>query len=248
MNNVSVRFRWLFGVIILFLGIILIWGVRQQKGTVSQLTPIVGGKINPTSPVVIKGIFYQELEEGKPGYSLRADEFKIHPRAFGIFTIQPIKEAILVDAIIGVYLSSARDNLTQPTQKVALFPSLFGYEAKKDGTKGIITRGVINNLHINIYKDQKLFIEVTAVEAIISFRKKEAVLKEARIEHKASRKFINAKRIVWDSEEQKFKVPGEYIAVTPKGTAKGYGIKVNLDFKVEKMSSWEHREQKILIR
>jgi hypothetical protein len=88
-----------------------------------------------------------------------------------------------------------------------------------------------------MYKDRMLIIAVTADEAISNFTEKDAVLKGVQIEHRPSGKFITTKRAVWDAGERIFKIPGEYTATTPKGTAKGYGIKVDLNFKVEKMPS-----------
>jgi hypothetical protein len=102
---------------------------------------------------------------------------------------------------------------------------------------GMITRIVIEKLHYNVYEGEKLIIAVTADEAESSFGKKDTVLKGVQIEHSPSGKFIKTGRAVWDAGERMFKIPGGYIATTPKGTAKGNGIKVNLDFKVEKMSS-----------
>ena len=102
---------------------------------------------------------------------------------------------------------------------------------------GIITRLVFKNLHLNIYKDEELTITVVASEAFTNLKNKETVFKEVQIEHKPSRKFISTRSATWDAREKVFKIPGEYTAVTPKGTAKAYGIKVNLDFKVAKISS-----------
>ena len=46
---------------------------------------------------------------------------------------------------------------------------------------------------------------------------------------------VSAKSAKWDAKEKVFKIPGEYLAITPKGTAKAKGIKINLDFKVDKI-------------
>lgn len=232
-----VSYRLLGGIVILVFGL-SVWGMRQQKDVVYQPSRAVDKKIDPTSPLVIKGISYHVLEEGRRLYSLKADEFKIHPRAFGVFLFQPIKEVTLVNALIEVYLP-AQGN---PMQEVDLFPSLPSSSSGPAGKNlsasgiGVITRGVFKNLHLNIYKGEELIIAVVADEAITSFTKKETVFKGVQIEHKASKKCIKTRSATWDSSDKFFKIPGEYIAVTPKGTAKGSGIKVNLDFAVAKIS------------
>jgi len=241
MNKVSFRLRWLLGGIlslILILLILLVWGVSRQNEDLYPSSPAVHEKIDFTSPIAMKGISYQEITGRGLAYSLRANEFKIHPRAIGVFSIQPWKEATLTDAFMEVHLLT-QDNPSE----VDLFPSSFSSSFKGGVGKqplegiGIITRLVIKNVHFNMYKDRMLIIAVTADEAISNFTEKDAVLKGVQIEHRPSGKFITTKRAVWDAGERIFKIPGEYTATTPKGTAKGYGIKVDLNFKVEKMPS-----------
>ena len=243
MNNVYFRLKCLWGGIIILVFGLGVWGLWQQKEAVHQPSRVGGEKTCPTCPVVIKGISYHDVKGGRRAYSFKADEFRIHPRAFGVFLIQPIKEATLVNAFIEVYLSTEGN----ATQEVDLFPSSFSSsltsssdpEAKKLSMSGIgvITRLVFKNLHLNIYKGEVLTIAIVADEAFTNLKNKETVLKGFQIEHKVSRKFLKARSVTWDAREKVFKIPGEYIAVTPKGTAKGYGIKVNLNFKVEKMYS-----------
>jgi hypothetical protein len=244
MNNVSFRLKCLLGgILILVLGL-GVWGMWQQKEAVHKPSRAVGEEICPTCPVVIKGISAQELKGGKLVYSFKADEFKINPRAYGVFLFQPIKEATLINAFMEVYLSAQGNS----TQEVDLFPSSLPSaatssssdpKAKRLSTSGIgvITRLVFKNLHLNIYKGEVLTITIVADEAFTNLSNKETVFKGVQIEHKPSRKFISTRSATWDAREKVFKIPGEYIAVTPKGKAKAYGIKVNLDFKVKKIPS-----------
>ena len=243
MKNVSFRLKCLLGgILILVLGL-GVWGMWQRKEAVHKPSRAVGEQICPTCPIVIKGISAQELKEGKLVYSFKADEFKINPRAFGVFLFQPIKEATLVNAFMEVYLSAQGNS----KQEVDLFPSsLLSSTTSSSDPKaeslslsgiGVITRLVFKNLHINIYKGEELTITVAAAEAFTNLKNKETVFKGVQIEHKPSRKFISTRSATWDAREKVFKIPGEYTAVTPKGTAKAYGIKVNLDFKVKKIPS-----------
>jgi hypothetical protein len=229
-------------IVILVLGL-GVWSMWPRKEVVRQpSSPAAGEEICPTCPIVIKGISAQELKGGRRAYSFKADEFKINPRAFGVFLIQPIKEATLVNAFMEVYLSAQGNS----TQEVDLFPSsLLSTATSSDPNSkklamagiGVVTRLVFNNLHLNIYKGEELTISVVASEAFTDLKNRETVLKGFQIEHKPSKKFISTRSAIWDAKEKVFKIPGEYIAVTPKGKAKGYGIKVNLDFKVKKILS-----------
>ncbi len=243
MKNVSFSLKCLLGGILIIVLGLGVWGMWQRKEAVHQPSRAVGEEICPTCPIVIKGISAQELKGGKLVYSFKADEFKINPRAFGVFLIQPIKEATLVNAFMEVYLSAQGNS----TQEVDLFPSsLVSAATSSSNSKakrlsmsgiGVITRLVFKNLHLKIYRGEVLIITVAASEAFTNLKNKETVFKGVQIEHKPSRKFISTRNATWDAREKVFKIPGEYTAVTPKGKAKAYGIKVNLDFKVAKISS-----------
>lgn len=238
MNNVSVRLRWLLGGIISLVLILVVWGVSQQSKALPPSSPVVHEQVDFTSPIAMKGISYHEVTEGGLAYSLKADEFKVHPKAIGVFSIQPWKEATLTNAFMEVHLST-QDNPSEVGLLPSSFSSSFNKEAAKGPVEGIgvITRLVIKKLNYSMYKDRRLIIAVTADEAISNFKKKDAALKGVQIEHRPSGKFIKTKSAVWDANEKMFKIPGEYTATTPKGTAKGYGIKVDLDFNVKKITS-----------
>jgi len=45
-------------------------------------------------------------------------------------------------------------------------------------------------------------------------------------------KSILSKEIIWDATQKAFKVPGNYIAVTPQGSATGKRIQVDIEFVV----------------
>jgi len=123
---------------VVFLSGFLIWSLQQHKEAVSQASLTAGQKTDPSITIVVKGISCREFKGGRCAYSLKADECRIHPGAFGVFSIQPIKKATLVNAIIEVYLSP-RDN---PLQGVDILPSssaAFSQESEKLPTKGIGT-------------------------------------------------------------------------------------------------------------
>ena len=238
MNKISYRLRWLWGGILSLALIIVVWGVSQQSKALPPSSLVVNEQVDFTSPIAMKGISYHEVTEGGLAYSLKADEFKVHPKAIGVFSIQPWKEATLTNAFMEVHLST-KDNPSEVGLIPSSFSSSFNREAVKGPVEGIgvITRLVIKKLNYSMYKDNKLIVAVTADEAISNFKKKDAALKDVQIEHRPSGKFIKTKSAVWDAKDRVFKIPGEYTATTPKGTATGYGIKVDLDFKVKKISS-----------
>lgn len=229
------------GFFILALGIGWTISQREDVGFLKP-SPEEGEKVCPRCSLVIKGIYAQEVKEGdKRGYSLKADELRINPRGLGIFLVQPVKEAILINTYIEVHLLSNENSQNGiDIFPYSLFSSLASSSEKKDkrfaaSSIGLITRLVFKKLHLNIYKGETLSITVLADESLTNFKNKETIFKGFQIEQKSSKKVVSAKSAKWDAKEKVFKIPGEYLAITPKGAAKAKGIKINLDFKVDKI-------------
>lgn len=243
MHSVSSWLKFVLGsIFILALGIGT-WAIFQREDVVLlKPSPEDGEKVCPKCTLVIKGIYAQEVKEGdKRGHSLKADELRISPRGLGIFLVQPVKEAILVNAYIEVHLL-AKENLQNGIDifPYSLISSVTSSNEKKDkrftaSSIGLITRLVFKKLHLNIYKGETLSVTVSANEALTNFKNKETIFKEFQIEQKSSKKLISTRSAKWDAKEKVFKIPGEYVVVTPKGTARAKGIKINLDFKVDKI-------------
>lgn len=242
MKNLSLGVKYLLGGIVIFVLGFGVWGFSQWKESVHKRSRVVSEQACSKCPFVFKGISCYFVQERRKVYFFKADEFKINPRAYGVFLIQPIKEATLTNAFIEVYLSAQDDSM----QEVDLFPSSLATSAisaadteeqKKLLVRriGFVTRLMVQKVRFSIYKDEELTITFTADQALTDLKNGETVLRGFQIEHKASRKIISARTAIWDAKENVFKIPSEYIAVTPKGKAKGYGIKVNLDFKVIKI-------------
>ncbi|MDQ5988147.1 MAG: hypothetical protein CSYNP_03903 [Syntrophus sp. SKADARSKE-3] len=240
MTHLSGKLHWLMAGALSLIAGLLLWGMEQQQNPGSRVSARVEKELDPTSPVVIRGISYRESKNDGTLYALKASVFKIKPRDFGIFSIQPIKETLLADAIIDIYLPFSHDK--DGSGKLDIFPSMpNSYQTEAESHRaiegiGLITRGVINNLSIHIYHGDQMTMAVTARKAVIHFFNQETVLEDANIEHKVSRRFVTAQTMLWDGQERVFKIPGQYKAATPKRKASGYGIKVNLVFKVTKMS------------
>ncbi len=207
----------------------IIWGLMQKEPPPSSIEQ----KSFPY-PIKIEGLSYSTYEKDRLIARIRADEFRVNPRRFWIFNIKPFNEATLINARLEVHLY---ENMPSEVSLFSFGKELLSLKNKKEGKSalkgmGLITRGVIKGLILKVYKTDRLSMVVKAKDAYIDFKKKKTKLLIASIEDVLSKKLIKASSIIWDNKEKVFKIPGEYMAQTPKGRASGKGIKIDLDFVV----------------
>jgi len=213
----------------IFLSFVFIYLVLFQKKEISNTSSLQ--EINRQYPIIITGINSTTYNKNRLLANLRADEFKVNPRRFLFFNIKPFNEFTLTNVRLRYHLYE-----DIPTQ-AGLFnfgESLLSLTKDKTNSNsmGLITRGVIKGLILEIYKKKQLSLVIKAQKAYIDINKKKINLIGTDIEDVLSKKYIKSKAVVWDDKDKIFKIPGNYIATTPKGKAKGKGIKIDLDFVV----------------
>lgn len=191
--------------------VLLFWGLNGTR-RVSAPSP---EQKTSHYPVRITGFSYVTYNNQKPSIKLKADEFKVNPRKYFVFNIRPFNEATLTNARIEVHLneggSSELDLLSFSRDLLRM------NEKGKSHVQGVgvITRGIIKGLVLQIYKADELSLVVTAQEAIIDFKKEEATLVMATIEDKSTMKLITRRSVVWRAKDKVFRIPGAYRAETP---------------------------------
>lgn len=184
--------------------VLLLWSLGQTRKVSS---PFPEQKTSPY-PLRISGFSYVSYDEEKPIVEIRADEFKVKPRKYFVFNIRPFNEATLTNARLKVHLDEGE---SQDFDLLSFGKDILGMTEKgKSRVKamGVITRGIIKGLVLEIYKADKLSLVVTAKEAIIDFKKQEATLVTASIEDKLSNKLTTSRSVVWSGKDKAFKIPG----------------------------------------
>lgn len=215
-------------VIALALGLIF-WGLSQRKETA---TPPVVRKTSPY-PIWIQGFTASTYKGNRLITKIEADEFKVNPRRFFVFNIKPLNEATLTNVRLEIHIymgMSSKADLFSFGEGV--LPLMNGGKKFAVNGMGLITRGVIKGLILKIYRADSLSIVVKASRGYIDFKKKETKMQGVSLEDVVSGRLIKSSSVIWDDTEKAFKVPGEYIAMTPEGRARGRGIKVDLNFVV----------------
>jgi len=225
----------LLSIFVLTIGVLL-WGLNQRTEVNSKLSSAIlkGDTENTPSPypMRIEDFTYTTSKDNRLVARITADEFKVNPRKFFVFNINPFNEATITNAKMEVYLYE------ESPQNVDLFSfreslkSLENKEKRKAVLKelGLVTRGVIKGLTLHVYKNDKLTFVVKAQRAHTDFRKNETKLMNVSVEDKTLKRNISSKSVIWDNKEKVFRVPGEYIMLADRKATKGKGLEIGLDF------------------
>ena len=168
---------------------------------------------------------------------IEVDDLTIAPRQLMFFNMRSFNEAVLTNAVIKTYINDRADIERSITplndQFISLYDNKKNKKQRQNNEFGLISRGVINGVNWEIYRDKALKISLKAKKAYIDKDKTKPRFIQARLESIKAEKFIISKEIIWSAKKKVFMIPGEYFAQTPKGQAKGKGIQVDLDFSVK---------------
>jgi hypothetical protein len=229
------RYRFI-KVILLFiifasLGFLLLISLENSDQSVASTLE----KEKYLNPISIQGMKFQSSKGNRIVTKGVAKELKVNPRKFFIFNIKPFNELTLNKVIIEFYKNEGEPfgiDLVDLTDK---FSS--GSGGKSSSSKrhifgatntGLITRGIINKLILKIYDKNKLSLMIKAPTAYLNFKKHEIIFHNAIVEDIDSKEIINSRKIVFKNGENVFRVPGQYVLLSPTGSKKGSGLKINL--------------------
>jgi hypothetical protein len=87
-----------------------------------------------------------------------------------------------------------------------------------------------------IYRNENLSLIIQAKRAEINFRTKQMRLSDVCIHEQKSHKYIKTHSAIWIDKHKHFKIPGNYVAMTPEGRASGRGIQIDLYFVARPLS------------
>ncbi|MDY6839411.1 MAG: hypothetical protein SWH78_15710 [Thermodesulfobacteriota bacterium] len=161
----------------------------------------------------ITGFSYVTYDKEKPILKIEADEFKVNPRKYFVFNIRPFNEATVTNARLEVYLN---EGASPGFDLLSLGKDIFHMNEKGKSRvtgMGVITRGIIKGLVLEIYKGDNLSLVVTAKEALVDFKKQEANLLRATIEDKLSNRRTTSRAVLWKAKDKIFAIPQEHTSL-----------------------------------
>jgi hypothetical protein len=220
--------------LIIILGITILVFIHHKPIALQSII----GDINTAYPIWIKGFTSRDFNGNNILKRLSADELKIGPRKYFVFNICPLNEAVLSNAKLETHYYFDGNSKGQELDRLHLGGSLISGKGIKKSipTKGIITRCRLKDLFWKIYRDNNLSLIIQAKRAEINFRTKQMRLSDVCIEDRKSHRCIITRSVIWNEKQKIFKIPGHYIAMTPKGRASGRGMQLDLNFVARPLS------------
>ncbi len=210
----------------------LLWATAKRE----TVPPERGERSRSINPASIKGISATTIRSGRVVSRIIAEELSVKPRRFYIFSIRPFNEISMTNAKLEYHLlEGTNSEAGDPFSLDEHLSSLKGSAISRKGL-GVITRGVIKGLVLEIMRGKVPLLSVSSAEAKIDLKKKRTELFRTCLKDLKSGKKITSNRIIWDNGEKAFKIPGRYWAESPKGKSRGKGIRVDLDFNVSRLN------------
>jgi hypothetical protein len=226
--------------VLFYLGVLMIFGTLLSGLNIKSVDKSAATKGHRTKhaaadrPFKMEGFSYRSYNGDRLVASIEADEFKIDRRKFWIFNIQPFKEATFKRANLKLY----QGNSVAGSDEEGLM--MFGKDfLKLDGMeqrRGLVSRGIINGLTLEIFDADQPSILVSARKAYIDPKKKMVRMQGVRMKDISSGSEITSRFINWNHQERKFRIPGEYVARSGGKVKEGKMVKVGLDFDISPLN------------
>ena len=205
-------------------GLLVVW-TALLGGRGSNV--VLGSNPEITEGTFVEGLRYRVHRNGSLVSEVEAEDLRIIPKSFFVFRVKSINEAVVTNARIKLF----KLNETKKDIKDDPFGSLLKEIADRD----LIVRAVARGIEVYIYKAEKVTHHLTAAKADLMAGANQTAFYDATIEHPLSKTVIRTAKVLWDTEERKFMVPGRYTASGPRGKSIGRGVQIDLDFKMRQL-------------
>ena len=181
-------------------------------------------------PIAMKGFSVSRVDGNRLLSHLKADEFKVNPRAYFIFNVRPFNEVTFSNVRFETHsysdIHGMNGGISFMLSEEKTIP--FNRDNNLDGF-GVITRGIIKGLVWEIFNTDKLCLRVKAKKAHIDFNTNRTSLKNVTLEQMLPKRIIVSKTVIWNGKDEVFEIPGDYLALTPKGKVSGKRIKLDIE-------------------
>ncbi len=210
---------------------VAIYGVYSIVISNKRSSPFVVRQKTTSNKIRIDGLNLISQDLGGVKSQIQAKEFRIGPKELFLnIKLRPFTEVSFKDLNWKIYLDE-----TQTADLFSFSSQHLKQQYELNNMKGVLPRGIIKRLTMEIYKQERLSMLINARKVSFDLTKKSAKLTGGRIVSIKPWKMIKSKTIYWDNETGLFKIPGNYIFRTAEGITKGRSIAVDLDFTVTEM-------------
>lgn len=184
----------------------------------------------------LMGLTYRTYENDRLTAMISADKYSIGQRKFWAFSVRPFKDAVLENAFVRIYLNRDEASKTDGDVNMLSFSSdllnINRHGMSNSDSKGLVTRGVIKGLVMEIHESEGPSILIKAKKAYVDAGKKMLKMVNVSMEDASTGKLIKSRSVKWNNKENNFEIAGKYSVSTKDGTSDGEKIKVDLDFNI----------------
>ena len=208
-----------------------IFGVYSIITKNKRSSPIVVRQRTTSNKIRIDELNLTSHDQGKIKSQIRAKELRVGPKELFLnIKLRPFTEVSFKDLNWKIFLDE-----TQTADLFSFSSQHLKQQYELNNIKGLLPRGIIKRLTMEIYKQERLSMLINARKVSFDLTKKSAKLSGCSLVSVNPWKIIKSKTVFWDNELRLFKIPGDYICRTTEGVTKGSSIAVDLDFTVTEM-------------
>ena len=199
---------------------------------VQKIQPTGTGRERPSTPgkpvdvFVMEGMSYTDRDGEKLRFRLKADRVEVAKRKFGIFYVNPLKEATFSNLELEVYEDADRQApaIVFSAELVAqLLPAPIAKEF------GVITRIRVDGLHITLYREGHAVSSITAQHAAIDPKTRMTTMTGDVSVAAAEGRSIRGQESTWDQAAGLFWIPGPYLLVRDGKVTQGKGLRFDAE-------------------
>lgn len=231
---------------ILFLTITTTHGIKKNGMQARLNKTELDDESQKTFVFRMTGIKSTNSKQGRIVSKLTADEIRINPQKFIIFNIRPFNELSIINATLELFSYTGDDDNNMVINFDKFFPlntnhgELLPNNKNKNDSAiifqnaanqfGVVSRGMIKNLTIKIFKDNHLSSLINAPEADIDLKNNLIKLRNSTWNDLLMKKTIKSKKMIIDFKSISILVPGHYVVMDGSGIKGGIGdVHWNID-------------------
>lgn len=190
-----------------------------------------------TPPLNIQGLSFSDYLGAQLTSRIRVKQLYVRPRKFGGFRIKSVNELFLDEAKFEFHQVTTHTEPGSPTEGPTLGNGLASAVRGLAELRGIgrVVQGNVQDMTLEIFRDDKLHLSVVSKSAILDFKKRQTQMKQARLLAPGKNLTLVSNLIVWDDKRELFLVPGRYELKTANGKKSGEDIALTLDLQIRRI-------------
>lgn len=169
---------------------------------------------------VTGAVFSSQDDQGRPTIRLKVKELDHRKRRSGFITFNPIKEIVLKDVEVNIYLYDLEVSRSENSRLLRLSVDKVLKDVLPRNT-GMISRVIMNEIKLVFFKEGAPIVEGSARQASVNLQSKEITLEGEFSLISINGERLTASKTAWQSDRNLFFIPGPYLFGNDKSEKRG---------------------------